>query len=383
MFERVQHVATTDADGAVERCERGFDTPLVRSLRPKCVVHKVSTITKNVYKFVDATHISMLIAAARSLEGNPEMQSFRAVLRHIFMQELVWEQSAPSPRHLERNRRVLETFLFPATPTNRMRTEVLMSLLNGDYASDQITHHCVGCCRSRAHCVAKLCSFAVAVLAGAKPPKWPRHRWLKSDEAIGWFGLLESVHSLFSRVYLRWQEKQAGGVRIVAADGVHAIGGAGAAIGAIPDVPAQGDRPAEEEEVDAVLSMQGQQQAPAAGGPGGPINELQAAREEQASVRTATIQWIQKHPAPMLSGWLIMLRTDLEPLRQLMDGYLSMSSDTWSLRGHLRQRASGVADGKLLYKLAESWRGAHTKPTLDQISTLMNEGMVVRPKRRN
>ena len=56
--------------------------------------------------------------------------------------------------------------------------------------------HCMECCTSRKDCVGKFGAFFVGAVAGTNPPIWPQARWLGAEEAIGWIGVLQCIHSL-------------------------------------------------------------------------------------------------------------------------------------------------------------------------------------------
>ena len=183
-------------------------------------MHKIATITKNVFGAIDDAHISSMIAAARSLGDTPSMQSFRATLRALLVESVDWlPNSRASGRDLARNKALVDAFVPAGSKTDRLRRAIVFALFNGPWESSRVVHHCQGCCTSKQHFIAKACTFGVASMAGCQPLTWPRHRWTGAGLAVSWFGLLEATHCLFSRTYVLWAGKQPGGksaVRLVA-----------------------------------------------------------------------------------------------------------------------------------------------------------------------
>ena len=72
-------------------------------------------------------------------------------------------------------------------------------------------HHCMECCTRREDCVGKFGAFFVGAVAGTNPPIWPQARWLGAEEAIGWIGVLQCIHSLLEIVFCNWDSVRVGG----------------------------------------------------------------------------------------------------------------------------------------------------------------------------
>lgn len=98
-------------------------------------------------------------------------------------------------------------------------------------------------------------------------------------------------------------------------------------------------------------------------------------REQQAATRSDALAWISAYPGTTLGGRLYMIRVILEPLRQVMDTYIRMSSEGWAWRQFTRDAAAAQhqLQSSRELRLVASWLGTHTDAALHQILALMNE----------
>jgi len=193
-FRRRQRLVCTDRDAAVLKCEM-----MVVSALPE--MHKAYSVHKAVFGQVRSiTEVVKDISLC--LHASDGMRTFRAALREVLSARLCYRRgSAPSRRYFLQNRQLLDLFLPPKDATSRLRRAVIMALANGDWLTrGAVVHHCVGpmCCENREACLQKFTTFFVAALAGSAPTTWPYARWLGAEDAIGWVGLIQSMHGLLS-----------------------------------------------------------------------------------------------------------------------------------------------------------------------------------------
>ena len=74
-------------------------------------------------------------------------------------------------------------------------------LLNGDWRKAfMVEHYCKGCCSNRKDCL-KQCQIFI-IDEWERPPGWCRSRWLGSEDALDWNGLLMNLHGMLVPIYL-------------------------------------------------------------------------------------------------------------------------------------------------------------------------------------
>ena len=209
LFQRHYRVVCTDADAAVDRCERAMELahPNAGCLKTKCEIHRAYNMHKKTFRPIDG-QLTACIRIALSLKLGDTMRSFRLALRRVLDDKLVFRpNSAPSEQTLRNNRARLDLFLQPATPLSRLRRAIILSMTNGDWGDPHfVVHYCSGCCADRKDCLRKLQTVWASAVVNTSPPVWPRSRWKGAKAAIDWLGLLESIHSLLSTVYLVWAQ---------------------------------------------------------------------------------------------------------------------------------------------------------------------------------
>ena len=179
---------------------RGFG-----ALHVKCEIHKVYGWHKSVFNQI-APILSKLKHIALALNNGDIMRSFRATLRTVLESCLLDRpQSTPSSSDLKHNVACLDLFMPPTNATARLRRALILCLANGPWqVRGKVVHHCMECCTSREDCVGKFGAFFVGAVAGTNPPIWPQARWLGAEEAIGWIGVLQWMHSLLEIVFYNW-----------------------------------------------------------------------------------------------------------------------------------------------------------------------------------
>lgn len=208
-FRRRQRLVCTDGDAAVGRCERAIADmdPNSTTLYTLCELHRAYGAHGVVFKPL-SQFVQKLRDISRSLTASDGMRSFRVVLRKVIRDMLDFRpHTSPKQIDLVRNRKLLDAFLPPSCPSFRLRRYIIMMLANGDWQNHSaLVHNCPGnhCCPDRDSCERKMCMFLVASIAGASPPTWPYARWLGAEKAVGWVGLVQSIHGLLGRAFCEW-----------------------------------------------------------------------------------------------------------------------------------------------------------------------------------
>ena len=221
-FDRVLHVVTTDDYAANHLAEKMLtqqemcalhgdvseDDPArsdekAGKLHLICEVHRLHGVAASMYNLCP-DFISGLIKASLVLRSG-HMTSLRRCLRALIADKLQVYQCEP-PEH------VVAGPSIPATKAFFMKTffsnlasadaMLLQELFNGDWGvQSEIQHYCVGCCANPQETMQRFLREGVRLLAGAAPSIFPRHKWIGSDAALDWYGRLQSVHGLLSRVF--------------------------------------------------------------------------------------------------------------------------------------------------------------------------------------
>lgn len=328
-FRRRQRLICTDRDGAVLRCERcvAASDESVSSLHAHCEIHKVYGFHRAVFEPLSKV-VSKLkhIALSLNKQASDGMRSFRAVLRRVIRETLDFRaESQPALRVLRQNGRLLDLFLPSVDATSRLRRAVIMMLANGDWqVQGSLVHHCIGpqCCANRETCIEKFSSLFVGAVAGAAPHVWPQSRWLGAEAAIGWVGLLQSIHGLLARVYREWIGMPTPSSPAVLAcavmpsytigdsDDKHTSAGGSFGVADACDDGRGGD------------ASERKEQTP----PGEP--DLDQRRKEHAQYKLSAHTWLNLHQHDSL-GTFVLIAQVLQPLSNLMFNLLRAAGEEW------------------------------------------------------
>jgi len=301
------------------------------------------------------------------------MQGLRAILRTWLKHHAHYHEKAhPQPRDVDTVDRLLKTFLSLTKKTNKLRASVIRSLVNGDPAAFELHHWCVGprCCLSKDHYHYKMNTFFTAAVCGTCPPKWPRHRWIGMDYAVDYYGLLEGINHIWSQVFPIWCSVQRG-------KPLPGIGPAGPALGEdvlapsavedVLDVGAKADLKMEE------LALKPAEHRPLA-------QAIDFKRQQQASTRSKALTWTLPNLRYDLFGVLASVRLCMEPLRLVMDSYITRSGEDHDVR-KIQKEANAVkretTTGRSnLSRLLAAHHGEHTKDAWSTLLHTMQSGFM-------
>ena len=177
----------------------------LEALRVKCEIHKVYGWHKSVFN-----QIAPMVTAC---------VSFRATLRTVLESYLLYRpNSTPSSSDLNHNVSCLDLFMPLTTATATRRRAMILCLANGPWqVRGKVVLHCMECCTSREDCVGKFGAYFVGAVAGTNPSIWPQARWLGAEEAIGWIGVLQCIHSLLEIVFFNRDSVRVGGPALIVA----------------------------------------------------------------------------------------------------------------------------------------------------------------------
>ena len=340
-FAHRLHQVCTDGDAAVGRCIRAFDSQPggFETLHTKCEIHKVYNWHKSVFNQVGPI-LSRLKHIALALTSGDSMRSFRAALREVLESCVSYrERSAPSSSDLKHNVACLDLFMPPTTATVRFRRALILSLANGPWQlRGKVVHNCAGCCSNRGDCVRKFNTFFVAAVAGTSPRIWPHARWLGAQDAIGWLGVLQCIHSLLELVFCKWADKWVGGPAI----GAPVVGLMLADRVTDPvrlDACGQLDAPEENAE------SSGDENGPADGKPAkGEEVDWEKRRKEQSKYRFSGSEWLRTHHADA-TGVFMLIALVLRPLVTIMQQHLEVAGDGFETSQAIQEALGFMAGG--------------------------------------
>jgi len=363
-FNRSQRLVCTDADGAVERCERKFGLT-VESLRLKCEVHAISTMSKTT-AFPLEPSVSSFVNFSLCLAAGATMQSLRSCVREVLTSRFQFRRGVPNPDDLLYNVVLLDTFCSGLELAQQYRRSMLLGMFNSRWDSHEIVHVCNGCCRGRAVALKKACAVLTSMVFSCEPPTWPRHKWLGVCKALDWIGLALSVHPpLFKDAFLKYAEKQPGGAGCVARarEGLACSG-----------APLSGVSMMASKLRDGFAEIVGKGPS-VTGGPEQAIEHFGLSAEDvrkdeigkkkgstQNSLFVAIRWFVLGHPLPAV----ICLKGVLLPFEDMLFGYVRTSSISWE-RSQLRSAAEGKGRE---YRILRQARHMSTTPCMDKIWVL-------------
>ena len=215
-FPQKVHMTCNDSAGCNIRCEDSFvhnasnDGPSDIRLRIPCQVHKVHTCQGGQFALV-SEEISGVISFGLTMRAGGALQKLRKCLVLLFARRLRIFRGAfpPGPASCEAQlmESVLNLYLSPAThgPLGIRRQLILRRMINGDITQEQVQHYCPpGCCASVEETRSLFSNEVVDALLPHIAPVFPRHRWVGSNFALDYIGLLASVHRLLEGLVPPW-----------------------------------------------------------------------------------------------------------------------------------------------------------------------------------
>jgi hypothetical protein len=178
-------------------------------LQTMCHVHKSSTCHTRTFSMVDG-EVSGVIRYALSLSLSECMHRFRESLRHIILERLEVRRGEPPVEAAAFREATLDLFLKRG-PYARSRRAILATVLNGDWRDrEHVQVYLVpGDQRDEAAIRTQVVNEVCWALAGRVPHTYPRHRWTGACRAFDDVGLVQSVHGLAAAAYQHWLAKPA------------------------------------------------------------------------------------------------------------------------------------------------------------------------------
>ena len=326
-----------------------------------CDVHKLST-SIGWSQSCCQEDITGLLNSALVTGDLGGLHKLRSLLTQLLFRELRVVQALPPADAFTSQYRedVFQLFLpVQGVPDalkkqNAKRRFILSTFLNGQLQHQSPVHYCSGfCCKDKDDTLCNAAIFISWSLLPCKCPALNRKNWLGSLPNLDWIGLLESHHSLYSRLLVLF------------------IGSPKAVTVSAPAVPPEQSGEAEGSSHAAWdEAVQDALQAPAAMSSGGeavddvgdgdgraaanpPQEEGEAATEtawaeENRRRRLSVREWLQKGPY----GNLPILREVLTPLHHYMTIMLAVSGGGWELK-QAALAASGKGREYVVVKVAQ------------------------------
>ena len=299
-----------------------------------CNVHVCATGTTRTFSLVNSD-ISGLINFSLTFASGGHMHKFRRCLAAVIAEKINVIRGSPPLDVIAYQQAMLSLFLSRGTKL-RERRFLLSKLPNGDWRKRDCVdvyvpeHEPV---RTAAAIAPRLIRGILVALTGRTFTSYPRHRWTGADIALDEFGLLDAVHGIGTRAFMRYlaltskkKEPPAPPVDVPPAEPLLALP-APEAVAAAPDV-AMGR--ADEEPADEGAEGGEDDGAPAVAAEIGDTVDWAALN---ARVKRVAAEWIATAPF----GRVIVMRVVLEPWRQLMHSFIEMSGEAWELKQRLQE----------------------------------------------
>eukprot|EP00971_Amphidinium_carterae_P352971 6492784-Amphidinium_carterae.2 len=322
IFKHKWRVLETDAAAANMKAERVKMATLSvqnwRSLHGHCVAHRVHTVAARLFDCPGSTQhvIKGCIRSLLVLQAPGALRKFKAAVLDLCIDQPVnvVVNDDLMPEALQYREKVLSLFL-PNHERSRARATVDMiseKLLNGDWRSPIVQHHCQqGCCSSLSQTSESFKIWLPKLISALRLHKFSRANWAQWAEALNLIGYLSLVHGLFRRAFLKAFEK-------------------------IVENPSEVDafKPADSGDILAAA--------------GSSDDKIAIWRQEMSQhLRIALAWWSTEEPE-----WhLYLLRTVLEPERLLMNELLQITATGWQLKEMQQRRQTGVQSMQLNHKL--------------------------------
>lgn len=354
LFGQALRVVCTDRHPSNMAAERA----LVRErdnwlhLHVVCEVHKTAQVYSKTFGLMES-NVRGMLHCALSLRDGAAMTRFRQALR-AEIESRFEVRVGTAPRDAVRWKKAIMR-LFVSHGASASARQVLLALCpNGDWRSPKVQHYVAPGRIGRVdknELLEHVTAGLTTALASTPPSVYPRHRWTGADLSTDSLGIFESCHKLLSTTYMRFIasfECRSRASRILAAAAEDSEfnfhGGSGA--------PAIADASAAEVARPALVGGMADQELPnetAGGATAG--NEEAAWAEVNAARRRTAAEWLASRPLARL----VLQRTAMEPLRQLLGRQFEVAAEEWELEQQarileacaLREKGWGDRDYKL------------------------------------
>ena len=200
----------SDEAGGNKRAEE-----MVRQSRPStwktlpsfCLAHKIHNAAERTWAACGHQDIiAGLIHVALFLQEAGTTKQFRLALRRVLERRDLTITFNPCPPASKKWREHLLS-LFGPSPSKHANTHALAKtvcdhLLNGDWSSPTLCHHCrPGCCDDGAHTRKKLVEYVPKLLVSLPTVIWQRGDWANWRRAAWQSGLFQGMHGLWAETF--------------------------------------------------------------------------------------------------------------------------------------------------------------------------------------
>eukprot|EP00971_Amphidinium_carterae_P351320 6492050-Amphidinium_carterae.2 len=200
------------ANFKAERCLAELRSNQWQSTLLTCGVHVTSRCLKRCLESLLPSHVKGLLHTSLALRNGVALTQFRECLRQQLRSKLQLSAGPIDDAAWEYKIQALKLFTAGGK-TERLDQQVLLLLaFNGDWRDTNhvtfIVGHAVNTPYLETSILAIMETILISVACSAKPPLWPRHRWIGAEVCVNWFGLLESIHGLLRPTFRAWLRVQ-------------------------------------------------------------------------------------------------------------------------------------------------------------------------------
>ena len=168
-----------------------------------CLAHKIHmsatkswTLEQNSQVISGVTHLALFLNSPGGLA------QFRAILHKLVSNTLVVDVGRPQLSQAAQTFRFncMQTYAPRSVKGRVLLTLLARTLLNSDWRSQTLTHHCEGCCESRAGTLAKLHFALDALLTAARPQLVSKANWRQWWKSFCFVGIFGNIHGILHRI---------------------------------------------------------------------------------------------------------------------------------------------------------------------------------------
>ena len=152
---------------------------------------------------------SGLVKSALALQSG-QMSAFRIAVRKVINKKLCIYHGMP-PVDATTTRDFLFNLFFKtcSTVTDKQKEDMktFKQLINGDPGSSELQHYCSRCCTSKEDTREKLVTCIMSLICKSPPRLFAKHKWIGANQAIDWFGRLQTLNLLNPSFEILWGKK--------------------------------------------------------------------------------------------------------------------------------------------------------------------------------
>jgi hypothetical protein len=314
-FGQRTRASCTDSDAACFLAERGMSElrPTWTTSHTACEDHLAATCHKQAF-VLNESDVTGFLNSALVLTDGLAMQRYRRCFKVEFLSRLKFTAEEPflSVEALTYKRTVMSMFMSHGADSE-VRRSVVCRFLPFQWTDHDIYVYLPpdsplwANVQHAAHIVV---TFVTSALAGRYPKKYNRHRWVGADLVVDYFGTLECIYKMhsstmrrFMLIYIPRLPVAAGPPPLAIEDGEALLADAAPLVFDPPVHPdsSRDDAPAVQDEI--------------------------CHAELNARNRTKAFAWSESDPL----GNIIRFRICLEPLRELMESRLYITSQHYDI----------------------------------------------------